>query len=463
MPVMSNSNRYLPDQFTPSPVGRGRGVLGVPIPFSMDSPNTGNSDSRPGITRRVCTACAECDAADMQSNVSHKPSEVITSTPNVEHGVHDMLGQMSSIVHQIGQQLADNIISHLSPYSLDTDTPNRQHPDDNKATSSSSMANLSQNQVIQHRKVKDPPSFRGDGSDTIEIEEWEDLMRTFVKKSNMSADEHVEEVLVHLRGKAKDVVKFWIRNCDSSTTVCPNSVYSLLRKHFSCNHYSPVPLADFYTTLPEEDENPYDYWLRLNKAADVASECLREQGKTLDKPNVEIVHMFIRHCPSKDLALTFRSKPIDKWSAHEVQAVLNDYQSDLSFKATSTVHHIQSERVSVNKIDVNTVPVPAPTVCEQQQKSTDFSALEKVIDMLEKVLLTNTNRPQSHPRYQPFNRLPRIEGLDALPCAICNDAAHSALTHCREHRLCFQCQSPGHSRRFCPRSKQRPPQPTQEN
>ncbi|RXN38043.1 Retrovirus-related Pol polyprotein from transposon 412 [Labeo rohita] len=93
----------------------------------------------------------------------------------------------------------------------------------------------------------------------------------------MSADEHVEEILVHLRGKAKDVVKFWIRNCDSATTVCPNSVYSLLRKHFSCNHYSPVPLADFYTTLPDEDENPYDYWLRLNKAADVASECLREQ------------------------------------------------------------------------------------------------------------------------------------------------------------------------------------------
>ncbi|RXN35516.1 gypsy retrotransposon integrase 1 [Labeo rohita] len=54
----------------------------------------------------------------------------------------------------------------------------------------------------------------------------------------------------------------------------------LLRKHFSCNHYSPVPLADFYTTLPDEDENPYDYWLRLNKAADVAFECLREQGQT---------------------------------------------------------------------------------------------------------------------------------------------------------------------------------------
>ncbi|KAL1277398.1 hypothetical protein QQF64_024071 [Cirrhinus molitorella] len=177
-------------------------------------------------------------------------------------------------------------MSHLSPYGVDTDTPSKQHTDD-RANHPSSMFNVSQNQVIQHRKVKEPPSFKGDSSDTIEIEEWEDLMKTFVKKSNMSADEHVEEILVHLRGKAKDVVKFWIRNCDSAIAVCPNSVYSLLRKHFSSNHYSPVPLADFYTTLPEEDENPYDYWLRLNKAADVASECPREQGKTLDKPQME--------------------------------------------------------------------------------------------------------------------------------------------------------------------------------
>lgn len=454
--IMSDSNRYLPDQITPAPVGRGRGVLSFPIPFSMNRPCADESNSRPGNARRVCPS-GKYDAAYMQSDVNDR--EACTSTPNND-SMPDMLGQMSSIVHQIGQQLADNIMSHFSSYSSDTNAPSKKYTDDHKTDSPSDVANLSQNQVIQHRKVKEPPSFRGDGSDTIEIEEWEDLIKTFVKRNNMSADEHVEEILVHLRGKAKDV-KFWIRNCDSATTVCPNFVYSLLRKHFSCNHYSPVALADFYTTLPEEGETPYDYWLRLNKAADVTSDCLREQGKTLDKPSVEIVRMFIRNCPNKDLALTFRSKSIDKWSAHEVQAVLNDYLSDLSFKATSTMLHSQSEKVSVNKMDVNTVPVPAPSVSEQQQKSKDISALEKVIDMLEKALLTNTHRTLNT-RQQPYSRVPRIEGFDDLPCAICNDAAHSALTHCREHRLCFQCQSPGHSRRFCPRWRQ-PPQPNLEN
>lgn len=313
--------------------------LGLPIPFPVDSPSDGDIDDRSGYTYGV-RSTQECNTADVQFNAGHRFAEASTSTPHTAHGVPDMLGQMTSIVHQIGQQLADNTMSHLSPYSLDTVTPNRHESDDNKLDIPSGLLHVSQNQEIQHRKVKEPPSFRGDSSDTIVIEEWEDLMRTFVKKSNMSANEHVEEILTHLRGKAKDAVKFWIRNCDGAITVCPNSVYILLRKHFSSTHYSPVPLADFYTTLPEEGEKPYDSWLRLNKAADVASEYLREQGKTLDKPSVEIVHTFIRHCPSKDLALIFRSKPIDKWSAEEVQAVLNDYQSDLSFKATSTVYRL---------------------------------------------------------------------------------------------------------------------------
>lgn len=50
-------------------------------------------------------------------------------------------------------------------------------------------------------------------------------------------------------------------------------------------------------------------------------------------------------------------------------------------------------------------------VYKQQWKSTDFSTLEKVINMFEKVLLTNTNRSQSHPKHQPYNRLSKIEGL----------------------------------------------------
>jgi len=77
--------------------------------------------------------------------------------------------------------------------------------------------------------------------------------------------------------------------------------------------------------------------------------------------------MFIRHCPSKDPNLQVQTAT----SGQHMKYSTFDYQSDLSFKATNTMHCSRREKVSVNKIDFNTVPMPTPTVCEQQQKSTD--------------------------------------------------------------------------------------------
>lgn len=92
----------------------------------------------------------------------------------------------------------------------------------------------------------------------------------------------------------------------------PDAIYTILRKHFSCQQYSPIPLQDFYTTLPEPQEDPFDYRLRVNRTADITAECLKQQGKVLDNQLIEVTRMFIRNCPNSDLALTFRSKTIDK-------------------------------------------------------------------------------------------------------------------------------------------------------
>lgn len=428
---------------TPASVGRGRGVLQIPASF-LGSPVVG-SDVALGVNR-VDFSIGPPDITDMR-NPHRQP--VTSSTPHTEHVAPDLFDQVGSIALMIGEQIADSIISRLNPPSLGSDTQSNPHTGSTTLTRPSNNVDISQAHLVTHRNVKEPPSFRGDGSDSVDIEEWEDLMRAFVKKGNMNTAEHVEEILVHLRGRAKDVVKFWIRNSESDTQTSPNAIYSLLRKHFSCSQYSPVPLSDFYTTLPNENEEPYDYWLRLNKAADVASECLMEQGKSFDNPGTEIAHMFIRHCPSKDLALTFRSKSIDKWSAHEVQAVLNAHKSESSFKPASPTCCRRTDKTNVCKVDVNAASVACKDSGSQQCGSTEQANLERVIDMLEKVLMRNSGmrQPSSGRRCV---RLPRIDGLDALPCAICNDGAHSALVHCREHRLCFQCLSPGHARRNCP-------------
>lgn len=78
--------------------------------------------------------------------------------------------------------------------------------------------------------------------------------------------------------------------------------------------------------------------------------------------------MFIRHCPSRDLALSFRSKTINKWTAREVQEV---------FYWSSTE---RNGRIIMNKVEVSpnatlVSDIPAQTNAVSQ----DTSTLERLI------------------------------------------------------------------------------------
>ena len=156
--------------------------------------------------------------------------------------------------------------------------------------------------------------------------------------------------------------------------------------------------------------------------------------------------MFISNCPSPELSMTFRSKSMAKWTAHEVQEILCEYHSGM----TSTVSKVAREKVAMN-VQHTATPPPVPPTGGQgvsQSQATESATLEQLISMLEKVLL---QRPvQSGPSRQSGPRRPRIEGLHNMPCSVCRDATHSAFTHCREHKLCFQCHSPNHSSHACP-------------
>ncbi|RXN09686.1 hypothetical protein ROHU_031353 [Labeo rohita] len=255
--------------------------------------------------------------------------------------------------------------------------------------------------------------------------------------------------MVHLRGKARDVVKFGIRNSDIDIVHNPDAIFSILRKHFEAAPCSPLPLADFYTTLPRPDEDAYEYWLRLNRAVDVAAERLKEQGKVLDYPGTEVTRMFIRHCPCKELAITFRSKTIDAWSVREVHNILNEYHSETSL--SSAARNAVPAKIPVNRTEVElSTAALSPTSDVQQSKSVEASALERVMNLLEKVLLKESTNKEPSRRSKPSVSLPRIKGLNDLPCTVCSSPDHSGLTHCRDKKLCFQCHSPDHSGLGCP-------------
>lgn len=62
-----------------------------------------------------------------------------------------------------------------------------------------------------------------------------------------------------------------------------------------------MPMVDFYNTLPRAEESPMEYWIWLNKAIDVADECLRRRNKFVEDPAAEAVLMFLSHCPDPGL------------------------------------------------------------------------------------------------------------------------------------------------------------------
>lgn len=135
-----------------------------------------------------------------------------------------------------------------------------------------------------------------------------------------------------MRERSVNFVKVGLLYSKLDIRTNPDAIYTLLHKNFSCQQYSPIPLQDFYITLPEHEQNPFDYWLSINHTADITAERLKQQTKVLDNQLSEFACMFIRNCPNSQLEVTFHSENIDIWIAYEMQEILNEYHSENSGK-----------------------------------------------------------------------------------------------------------------------------------
>lgn len=165
--------------------------------------------------------------------------------------------------------------------------------------------------------------YRGDGDDKYSIQEWIDMMEAYLQKKGCSTHDQRDEILSHLLGRAKSIVKVGLKSSSSAGAVVNSeAIYNILRRYFSEAPGSCLPLADFYATQPAAKETPVDYWVRLNTAAEVADRHWRRQGSNMENMNAEVAMMFIRNCPDPSLACIFKCKPISKWSLMEVQEVI---------------------------------------------------------------------------------------------------------------------------------------------
>ncbi|KAJ8385377.1 hypothetical protein AAFF_G00189980 [Aldrovandia affinis] len=214
-----------------------------------------------------------------------------------------------------------------------------------------------------------------------------------------------------------------------------------------------MPLVDFYATHPFHNELPFDYWIRLNKGIDMAEDALKRQGKTLENPAREVTVMFIRHCPDPELALVFKCKPLEEWTAGEMQARLDECQREHRLKqrqptclAGGVVSPVRP--TGVLHVCDQTAEKPAATQPPLvPTQPTEGRSLERVIALLEHVLEQGFSQ-RNDPRHR-FQQRPRDADRSRGPCQICGNANHSTVVHCRTNCLCFVCHAPGHVAAVC--------------
>lgn len=227
---------------TPNVVGRG--LLCCPLHLRYGTPVSRRGFIRGDSQRIPGSQSSEGVVVPPPSPVSRMSQNNSSPSPNPDTIATEMVSQMGDVIQLVGQRVAQSILTQLSPSAstpLPAPTATSFH-----AVSSTSAVDAAPVQFVSHRKVKDPPCFRGDGSDLISVREWEDLMRAFIKLGSLRSEEQAEEILVHLRGKAKDVVQVGIRNGVVDVTRDPEAIYGILRRHFDSAQCSPRPLADFY-------------------------------------------------------------------------------------------------------------------------------------------------------------------------------------------------------------------------
>ncbi|KAF7199086.1 putative LOC107395374-like protein [Nothobranchius furzeri] len=308
--------------------------------------------------------------------------------------------------------------------------------------------------VVVHSEAKEPTGFKGDGQDGLTVQEWEELMLAFLKRKGVPVTEQAEEVLVKLGGRAREVVKVGIRSKPLiSLSSGPGPIFEILKQHFSDTVSSGMPLADFYATLPKEGEDPFDYWLRLNRAMDMTEDGLKRQSKAFEYLSRDLTAMFIRHCPDPELSLIFKCKPLAQWSVTEVHDRLVEHRgSGARFLQAKTCAPHTAQQPNV-KLCMQQVPSMVASTQLQEAQPADVSAdrLERIMCLLERMLDQQpwrdmtSGRGGAHPRQTQVMR-----GRTVTPCVICGDKEHTTHYHCKMNRLCFGCHSPDHTRAACP-------------
>lgn len=257
----------------------------------------------------------------------------LTSTPRSDV---DDVRHLTDMVGQLGAQIGESIVAKLMSAGVVNMNSDHQTIPATQNTPCDVNRHDLPHVTVHVRPDKVLQTFRGDNTDKYPVQDWIDMTKTHLRKQDIPVCEQAEEIMSHLMGKARDVVKIALRSDPAlDVTQRPELIYNVLLHYFS-EAPSCLPLADFYATLPKHRENPVDYWIRLNKAADLALEGLHRRGKQMEDMNDEVALMFVKHCPDPELSCTLKCKPIHEWTSRDVQLRIDDYQRELRASGRTT-------------------------------------------------------------------------------------------------------------------------------
>lgn len=356
---------------------------------------------------------------------------------NQLHGITDLIKQLGS---EIGSQISASLSqAGQAGANVNSNTlPNTaQNPDWSKMN------------LTLKSDIKEPPYFRGDSSDRFTLTEWQEMMQTYLTRTGCSLSEQGNEIMARLMGRARDVVKICTRNNRLlNITRDPDVIFTILREHFGDAISSTTPLQDFYETVPKHSESSLDYWIRLNKAIDLADECLRRQGRRVEDPSHEVTMMFLKHCPDPSLYTALRGKPLEKWTAGEVQEMIDSHHRDRQSARACKPQNIV--RVNEEMTPNTCCMAQHPVVNTYQSTNAESASLSKMITLMEKILAM-----QEQSLNQTQAKVPANGPTATLnSCKICRAPDHSTKAHCFREGLCFKCFKTGHRGFECPGRKQ---------
>ncbi|KAI3375462.1 hypothetical protein L3Q82_003792 [Scortum barcoo] len=172
-------------------------------------------------------------------------------------------------------------------------------------------------------------------------------------------------------------VKPLLKACDAAYRLGDKLAYSIARKELK----KGIKLAK--AAVPVTGETPVEYWLRLNKAVDIAEEGLKRLGRQMENPCQEATMMFVKYCPDPALAAVLKFKAPDKWTTSEIQERIDHYQIE------------RKEQVQ-GMLDSGSM---ACTLSEQaEQKMLGENALSEPIPLTQEIVLVGCGGTLSKPK-----------------------------------------------------------------